>query len=57
MNSLMFLGGFLLLAGVEIVSSYSKVLNDFKADVFKVDLLIVITSIAFQGTRYWFLPV
>jgi len=56
---LVFLGGSSLLEGVGIVSSCPKVLNDFKADVFIVDPLIVITSVtfpsykvlAFAGTR------
>jgi len=56
---LVFLGGSSLLEGVGIVSTCPKVLNDFKADVFKVDPLIVITSVifpsyqvlAFAGTR------
>jgi len=44
---LVFLGGSLLLEGVGIVSTYPKVLNDFKADVCEVDPFIVITSIPF----------
>jgi len=49
-----FLGGSSLLEGVEIVSSCPKVLNNFKADVFEVDPLIVITSIPFP--TYQVLP-
>jgi len=56
---LVFLGGSLLLEGVGIVSACPKVLNGFKADVFEVDPLIVVTSVpfptyqvlAFAGTR------
>jgi len=56
---LVFLEGSSLLESVGVVSASPKVLNDFKADVFKVDPLIVITSItfpshqvlAFAGTR------
>jgi len=56
---LVFLGGSSLLEGVGIISACPKVLNDFKADVYEVDTLIVITSIpfptyqvlAFAGTR------
>jgi len=44
---LVFLGGSSLLEGVGIVSTYPKVLNDFKTDVFEVDSFIVITSIPF----------
>jgi len=48
-----------LLEGVGVVSACPIVLNDFKADVFEVDPLIVITSVtflsyqvlAFAGTR------
>jgi len=48
-----------LLEGVGLVSAYLNVLNDYKADVFEVDPLIVITSVtfpshqvlAFAGTR------
>jgi len=48
-----------LLEGVRVVSACPIVLNDFKADVFEVDPLIVITSVifpsyqvlAFAGTR------
>jgi len=43
----MFHGGSSLLGGVRIVSACPKVLNDFKADVFKVDSFIVIASIPF----------
>jgi len=54
-----FLGGSSFLEGVGIVSACTKVLNDFKADAFEVDPLIIITSItfpsyqvlAFAGTR------
>jgi len=48
---LVFLGGSLFLEGVGIVSACPKVLNDFKADVFEVDPLIVITSIPFPTYR------
>jgi len=41
------LEGSSLLEGVGIVSTCLKVLNDFKADVFKIDPLIVITSVHF----------
>jgi len=44
---LVFLGGSSSLEGVGIVSTCPKVLNDFKADVFEVDTLIVITSVPF----------
>jgi len=44
---LVFLAGSSLLEGDGIVSACSKVLDDFKADVFEVDPLIVITSILF----------
>jgi len=48
-----------LLEGVGVVSACPIVLNDFKADVFEIDPLIVITSVtfpsyqvlAFAGTR------
>jgi len=43
----MFPGGSLLLEGVGVASAYPKVLNDFKANIFKVDPLIVITSVTF----------
>ena len=48
MKLLMFLGGSSLLKGVGLVSTCPKVLNDFKADVFEIDPLIVITSITFS---------
>jgi len=56
---LAFLSGSSLLEGIGIVSTCQKVLNDFQANVFKVDPLIVISSIpcpmyyvwAFAGTR------
>ena len=59
MTLLMFLGGSLLLDGIGIISACLKVLNDFKADIFEVDPLIVISSVtfpshqvlAFAGTR------
>jgi len=44
---LVFLGGSSLLESVAVVSACSKVLNDFKGDVFEVDPLIVITSVPF----------
>jgi len=44
---LVFLAGSSLLEGVGIVSACPRVLNDFKADVFEVDPLIVITSVTF----------
>jgi len=47
MTVLVFLGGSLLLTGVGIVSADPKVLNDFKADIFIFDSLIVATSILF----------
>jgi len=47
MTLLVFLGGSSLLEGVGIVSACPKGLNDFKADVFEVDPLIVITSVPF----------
>jgi len=56
---LVFLEGSSFLEVVGIVSGYPKVLNDFKADILKVDPLIIITSVpfpmyqvlAFAGTR------
>jgi len=36
-----------LLESVGVVSGCPKVLNDFKADVFEVDPIIVITSVTF----------
>ena len=47
MTLLVFLGGSSLLEGVVIISACPQVLNYFKAYVFQVDLLIVITSITF----------
>jgi len=47
MTLLMILGGSSLLEGVGVVSACPKVLNDFKANVFEVDPLIVITSVPF----------
>jgi len=44
---LVFLGGSSFLKGVGVVSACTKVLHDFKADVFEVDPLIVITSVPF----------
>ena len=41
------LGGSSLLEGVGIVSACPIVLNNFKDDVFEVDLLIVISSVPF----------
>jgi len=45
---LVFLGGSSLLEGVGIVCACPKVLNDFKTDVFEVNLLNVITSVPFS---------
>ena len=47
MMLLVFLGGSLLLKGIRIVWTCSNILNNLKPDVFKVDLLIFITSIPF----------
>jgi len=47
MTLLVFLGGSSLFKGVGIVSTCPKVLNNFKADVFEVDPLIVITPVLF----------
>ena len=47
MTLLVFLEGSLLLEDVGIVSTCLKVLNYFKTDISKVDLLIVITSVYF----------
>jgi len=44
---LVFLRGFSNLVGVAMVSTCSKVLNDFKTDLFEVDPLIVITPVPF----------
>ena len=33
--------------GIGVVSACAKVLNDFKPDVFEVDLLIIINSVPF----------
>ena len=49
MTLLVFLGGSSLLEGVGVISTCPKVLNDFKADVFEVDPLIVITSVTFPS--------
>jgi len=46
---LVFLGGSSLLEGIGMVSTCQKVLNNFKADVFKVDPLIVITFVTFPS--------
>jgi len=54
-----FLGGSSLLEGVGIVSACTKIIKDFKTDVFEVDPLIVITWVtslscqvlAFASTR------
>jgi len=59
MALLVFLGGTSLLEVVGIDSACPKVLNDFKASIFAVDPLIVITTVpfptyqilAFVGTR------
>jgi len=48
MTLLMFLARFSLLEGVEIVSTCSKVFNDYKTNIFKVDPLFLITSISFS---------
>jgi len=45
---LVFLGGPSLPKGVAIVPGSTKVLNDFKTEIFEVDLLIIITSVRFQ---------
>jgi len=47
MMLLVFLAGFSLLEGIGIVSACPKILNNFKTDVFEVDLLIIITSVPF----------
>ena len=49
MMLVVFLGGSSLLKGVGIVSTCPKVLNDFKADVFEINLLIVIISVTFPS--------
>ena len=51
MTLLVFLGGSSLLEGVGIVSACPKVLNDFKADFFEVDPVIVITYVTFQSYK------
>ena len=65
MTLLVFLVEFPLLEGVGIVSASPKVLNDFKADVFEVDTLIVVISVSFpkyqvlsfpstrSSTKFW----
>ena len=47
MTPLVFLEGSSLFEGGGVVSACPKVLNDFKADIFKVDPFIVITSLPF----------
>jgi len=49
MMLLLFLRRASLLDGVGIASTCPKVLDDFKADVFEVDPLIVITSVTFPS--------
>ena len=46
---LVFLGGFSLLEGVGLLSPCLKVLNNFKADVFEVDPLLVILPMLSRG--------
>jgi len=45
---LIFFKGSSLMEGIGIKRTYLKVLKDFEAKIFKVDLLIIITTIFFS---------
>jgi len=53
---LVFLGGSSLLESVEVVYSCPKVTNDFKAYVYEVDPLIIITSVTFPSRQVLAFP-